>query len=222
MKDTRLDLLELLVMVDNVPELVEEARENGATPRVHGNGFIQLDLDEFHRLHVWGVEDIPHQKVNTEIHDHIFDFDSITITGALINVLYSINENPDGKWQIYEPTIEKNKDTKLTPTGIFVDATPARSAIVSHDNTAGYHMKRGDFHRTIPLCPTATLIRKYSLTIADKVGSGIFGTPPVEVKVLPRVLVDRRQEPDNEFDRNTALDHDTAWQIIHDVLEKNL
>ena len=33
-----------------IREAVAEARHDGAVPRVHGNGFIQLDLSTAHRL----------------------------------------------------------------------------------------------------------------------------------------------------------------------------
>jgi hypothetical protein len=47
----------------------DELRDSDNYPRVHGNGFIQLDLPDGKRLHVWD-EDIPRQKVNTSMHDH--------------------------------------------------------------------------------------------------------------------------------------------------------
>ncbi len=52
-------------------------------PRIHGNGFIQVDLDELHRLHLWDVM-IPRQSVDSSIHDHAFGFESRTLQGMLV------------------------------------------------------------------------------------------------------------------------------------------
>jgi hypothetical protein len=51
-------------------------KERGVRPRVHGNGFIQVDLTADTRLHVWGDKRIPRQNVYTPIHDHVFGFES--------------------------------------------------------------------------------------------------------------------------------------------------
>lgn len=53
-------------------------RAVGERPRVHGNGFIQLDVTPRTRLHFWSPE-IPRQKVATPIHDHVFGFVSYVI-----------------------------------------------------------------------------------------------------------------------------------------------
>ena len=48
----------------------------GSEPRLHGNGFIQLDLGDDQRLHIWSPDLPPAQRVSTQIHDHQF-FDSL-------------------------------------------------------------------------------------------------------------------------------------------------
>ncbi len=67
----------------------------GKVPRVHGNGFIQLDLTDRTRLHVWHPS-VPRQKVATQIHDHVFSFESCCIVGRLINVVYKFIELSPG------------------------------------------------------------------------------------------------------------------------------
>ena len=56
--------------------LINELKERGISPRVHGNGFIQVDLTHDTRLHVWGDKRIPRQNTYTPIHDHVFGFKS--------------------------------------------------------------------------------------------------------------------------------------------------
>src|SRR5687768_2884644 len=78
----------------------------GGNPRVHPNGFIQLDLEDVpeswhashkqghsgaaRRMHIWnppGVE-LPHQQTVNEIHDHVFDMKSNVVRGVLVQRLY--------------------------------------------------------------------------------------------------------------------------------------
>lgn len=62
-------------------------------PRVHPNGFIQLNLDERHdrRLHVWHPS-IPSQGINS-VHDHVFDMRSRVVAGEMVNRTYLITKD---------------------------------------------------------------------------------------------------------------------------------
>lgn len=40
-------------------------------PRIHGNGFLQIDLDPLRRMHVWDHR-WPRQIRDSSIHDHAF------------------------------------------------------------------------------------------------------------------------------------------------------
>ena len=69
-------------------ELVSRIRVDYNKPRVHPNGFIQLDLnqDASMRLHVWPDESeghVPCQETKTTIHDHKFDMQSMIVYGSL-------------------------------------------------------------------------------------------------------------------------------------------
>lgn len=93
-------------------------------PRVHGNGFIQLDLDETMRLNVWGHPEIPHQSQTSKIHDHRFSFISHVIIGALTNIEYRINYDQtafrSAPFDIYRPVPRQGQDTELVNTGVTV------------------------------------------------------------------------------------------------------
>jgi len=69
---------------------LKKVRADGGRPRVHGNGFVQLDLTERSRLHIWGDPRIPKQKVATPIHDHVFGFESTIIVGRVISLTYAV------------------------------------------------------------------------------------------------------------------------------------
>src|SRR5512146_542220 len=60
-----------------------QSRTTDYSPRVHGNGFIQLDITPTVRLHLWGDARIPRQRVATTIHDHAFGFTSRVVLGSL-------------------------------------------------------------------------------------------------------------------------------------------
>lgn len=185
---------------------LEAVRASGSRPRVHGNGFIQLDLTERSRLHIWGDPRIPRQKVSTPIHDHVFGFTSRIIIGRLINVVYTIKSHMFGEYRIYVPEIQEGENTILKPTKTRVIAEPITVNMITWGyGSTGYGMKAGDLHETFaPDGPAATImIKDDTLKIEN---------------VLPRVLVPVTKVPDNDFNRYDA-DEDMLWRIIKDTLK---
>lgn len=185
---------------------LEAVRALGSRPRVHGNGFIQLDLTERTRLHVWGDKRIPRQKVSSPIHDHVFGFTSRIIVGRLINVVYTIEPRTFGEYRVYIPEIREGEDTILKGTGMVVIVEPIEVDMIAWGSgSAEYGMLAGDFHETFaPDGPAATIMTKDdTLEIED---------------VLPRVLVPVTKVPDNDFNRYDA-DEDMLWRIIKDTLK---
>jgi len=71
-------------------------------PRFHGNGFIQVYLNELTRLHIWS-QDLPATRVqNARIHDHRFTFISQVLLGALIDVRYAVKIGTDCEHTLYQ------------------------------------------------------------------------------------------------------------------------
>lgn len=95
----------------------QELRDNKHVPYLHGNGFIQLWLDDKgdSRLHVFPNEKLQAQKVNTPIHNHIFGFNSKCIKGNIVNITFSVFHDENGEYQIYEATPTEGRNTKLMP-----------------------------------------------------------------------------------------------------------
>lgn len=185
---------------------MDKARGRGDEPRVHGNGFIQLDLTDSCRLHVWGHAGIPRQQVQTPIHDHVFGFESYCLVGRLVNVVYETVDRHTGCFEVYEPSVRKGEDTELHLAGVHVDAWPKYAEMVDARSTVWkYQMFPGVFHETFAPEPTATMIRKEGLTQAQGAAR------------KPRVLVPRHTEPDNEF-RRDAFDTADLWRIVEEVL----
>ncbi len=183
-------------------------RTTGVRPRVHGNGFIQLDLTERSRLHIWGDPRIPSQKVATPIHNHVFGFESTILVGRVINVVYMVRVCKRGDYRVYTPWIREGEDTTLVPTATRVAAHPSRIDMIDRRTSARtYDLLVGEFHETVaPDGPAATIIIKDDMTQAQGAAA------------KPGVLVPVDQKPDNNFNRYNA-DEDLLWRIIEDTLK---
>lgn len=166
--------------------LVEESIHSGNLPRVHPNGFIQLDLDDEgkRRLHVWR-NDLPRQKVYTPVHNHRFDFTSETIVGTLSNITFELGDIDQGpahrEWIVRrDPSSE---ETQLVPTSGVVGLMAVSATLIPPGN--GYEFFAGAFHETGFIHNTVTIINK---------------TEPVP-GIESAVLVPEGIEPDNTFTR---------------------
>lgn len=117
-------------------------------PRLHPNGFIQVDISDFRRINIWDDALPPAQTINTPVHDHTFDFTSRIVAGTLIHIAYDFAPNPQGDSQLWgvEPW-KDGEDTVLKPLagmrgdiGVFETLTlPA-----GHQ----YQFRAGLFHET--------------------------------------------------------------------------
>ena len=198
------------------------------SPRVHANGFIQIDITKSVRLHIWGHHDIPRQRVPTPIHDHTFNFTSRVLFGALNDRLYSIAEpQPESAfapeqqlYQLHVARVARGDNTTLFPEGPHVIARCERSVMwspmrwdlepfddpqLADGGGDTYTMCAGEFHESIALMPSASVIIKDGASLAQ-------GGPS------PRVLVPIGQQPSNEFDRHAALTVGCIWQIVTNVV----
>src|SRR5271166_2045360 len=136
---------------------------SGRIPRVHPNGFIQLDLNEEHtlRLHVWPLIELPgRQKTNHPIHDHSFDMASTVLTGKLINemlVFLNVSDHPDliPNHREYRGVRIGAEETILKPTGNF----GCIAAMYQEEVPAGhsYRIPAKVFHNNIAEGLTATI-----------------------------------------------------------------
>jgi hypothetical protein len=185
-------------------ELLEEVyciAESGENPRVHGNGFIQLDLTLETRLHVWGDSRIPRQVVPSQIHDHAFSFTSRIVVGQIIHREIGLWANSKGAYDAYRPVKNVGEDTRLVKFPMRYSATIAAEKLFRAGDV--YTFEAYKFHETVApwLC----------VTVIEKDKREIPGDVP------PTVLVPHGLEPDNSFNRYQA-DPDLLWQIIFEAL----
>lgn len=176
----------------------------GTRPRVHGNGFIQLDLTDRIRLHVWGDPRIPRQATETPVHDHAFGFTSYVLRGVLENKLYT-REPISLITPLHQPhraVARHGEDTRLEPTGNTVPLWVLASQFVGAGNS--YAMRAREIHETIPHGVSLSVIVKDEPTVT-------YGGAP------PTVYVPIGVVPDNAFDRYAASP-ELLWQIIAEAI----
>lgn len=211
--------------------LTAEARGRGAQPRVHPNGFIQLDLaapeaEGWHegkqkghsgaglRLHVWNPPDteLPHQDTVNEVHDHVFDMRSTVVRGVLVQQLYEfvvcgINVET---WvplprdhEIYKAVYDKKSSSRLEPTGIEGHLRGMVSYPISADMRHPSYMQA-------------------AFTLHDSLAHGCVVTVMEKLRIhdgTPTVVCPIGQPPDNDFDRATAAPQELLWSAIDKALE---
>lgn len=207
---------------------VDIAEELGNQPRVHPNGFIQLDLEPVEatwekkrghsganrRLHIWNPPGIalPHQGTVNEIHDHVFDMRSTVVKGNLRQQLYCFIVGRDGKltpargqgwhgkYELYRAVYDQKSSSRLEPTGV--------TGIVEcyHEFTIyegeSYTQPAFTFHDSDPgdNC-VVTIMEKERIHVGDA-----------------SVLCPVDTPPDNSFDRATAADIALLWSAIEGSL----
>jgi len=190
---------------------MEYLRGLDTQPRVHGNGFIQLDLANGKRLHFWGHPDIPRQVRPTPIHDHTFGFQSWCLRGRLVNIVYDLID-AGIEYQVYRVQDRNGEDTELVPTDCMVGVMPMKvevivPAMMSSDwcvsMPSTYKMGSLIFHETFAPEPTITCMEKTH----KREGA------------IPHVLSPTGVEPDNEFNRHTH-DPKLLWRIIEEMMDE--
>lgn len=178
---------------------VHELRERGCVPRVHGNGFIQVDLNKegTQRLHVWD-DDVPRQKVATPIHDHVFTLVSYVLCGTLIHEEFdTFPDYHKPSHEVWEARREEGtQNTTLQPTQQCVRIESVQRLLLLPESV--YRFPALTYHQSDHIGTTATIMEKVN-------PPGSYGTP--------RVLVPMGKDPDNDFHRDN-FDVRWLWQII--------
>jgi hypothetical protein len=186
------------------------------SPRVHANGFIQIDISPAVRLHVWGDPRIPRQQNRTPIHDHAFSFTSRVLIGTLNQRTFHVDpRQPEADFapeqQLYIPhvaRVEHGENTVLESYASAVAVVVEESRYISAaDDGEGavYSMKRGEFHESVPLGPAVSVIVKSGPSLTQGGGK-------------PTVLVPVGVNSSNDFDRHAALAAGDIWEIVRDVV----
>lgn len=168
--------------------------------RVHGNGFIQCDVDDTRRLHFWGHTQIPRQKTSTPIHNHVFDFNSTTLKGQMVNKVMTEAEGCD--YEIWKVECRDGQNTELFCTKLYTSLRVIRTEICWPGDE--YVMKAGQIHETYVPCPTITLMTKMDTAfLGASQGAQVF---------VPFYVM-----PDNDFKRDNHSQV-TLQNIVEEII----
>ena len=174
------------------------------TPRVHGNGFIQVNLDPAgdRRLHVWHRNTPQAQKVYTPIHNHAFDFTSQVLTGTMQNHVYTPRSTYNGLWNAYDAVkLPNSEDTILEPSTEYIGPHSLRVSSTTTFKGGHYFLDGRMFHASDPVVyPTVTVMAKER-----------------KYKYRPTVWCMHLQTPDNNYRRENH-DMERLWSLVIDAL----
>jgi hypothetical protein len=205
---------------------VRDNYEKGQNPRVHPNGFIQLDMGdvaggwhESHqqghsgaavRLHVWNPPGfvIPHQETTNEIHDHVFDMRSTLVKGAFTQKLYTFVFGSIWKptHELYRAIYNKGADSRLESLGV--------KGVLRLDQTQPLNAHMPSANRTY---------KQRAFTLHDtEVEEGVCVVTVMEKTKIHEgdatVVCPVDQPPDNSFDRASAAPADYLMAAIEAAL----
>ncbi len=188
-------------------------RKLGEKPRVHPNGFVQVDITPKKRLHIWGHPDIPKQKVAMPIHDHVYGFRSLVLGGRLVNINYEAD--PDGnEFDLWQPKRDRGMGGgAIEPTGERCGIRPLSTEIVVAKDSPDDGSPTGHFYDMPPWVLHETFVPEPTITLIDKDGATLDQNPDGP---RPRMLVPAGRQPD-VFSRFT-MDEAQLWRIIDEVL----
>lgn len=187
--------------------LINLALMAGNQPRLHQNGFVQLDLlDGNSRLHIWSDHMLKAQDPRTPIHNHRFSFSSQVILGQLTHVEY--------EWVNERSRMNEILDSDIvcelfTGAGDYEHLVPTGQMGTYHETgrfqlPAGmrYTFEHSRYHDSWGHGLTATIMTKMEV---DKI--------PFATVVVPL----GEGGPDNEF-RRDQYSQDELMPFVRDVL----
>jgi len=80
---------------------IDWLRRSGAEPQWFGLGFVQLKLDDTHRVHFYSDALAPDTPPD-EVHDHRYGFTSRVLLGQVRQTLFDFTPDPAGDWMCAE------------------------------------------------------------------------------------------------------------------------
>jgi hypothetical protein len=168
-------------------------------PRIHPNGYIQVDIDQVTRLHVWPPAPIQQHPSVSPIHNHSFSFTSTVIFGRLTDISYLVfdEEQARAQYRVYTTEQANAIDTRLLGTPRYVTAIESRR--IRHQAGETYSRSAREFHESSAGGLTATILTKTEM----------IGTPPA-------ILVPAFVAPDEEYRRDVER---SFRPVIRDILE---
>jgi hypothetical protein len=177
----------------------------GSRPRVHPNGFIQVDLDEANRLHVWHPNLRYTRPTFHAIHDHIFNLASKVYSGRLVHV-------------VYDASCEESYGYKVTHQRWQVEACGGPNTILRPTEESpcwlkdvqAYVLQPGDEYKFLAFKLHESLANEPTMTIMTKSDADLtYGANSNGASVMVPLGV----IPSDDFNRE-AYEVNTLWKLI--------
>lgn len=176
-------------------------RHPGLVPRLHGNGFTQLYLNENQRLHVWhdSLPSIPNH--NAKIHDHTWLLESQVLFGTVIHKPYewSLSTMGDYDMHLIRQSVIRGREEgsyhEFVGRGNIHSAGEYRMSEGSY-----YKYPSGHLHESDHLGLTATLMTK---------------TKSLTDHEFPVLVCPHGETPRNAFDPAHQPPVERMWQVIN-------
>lgn len=222
---------------------VDELRKLG-TPRLHGNGFLQMDLGDSNcRLNIWPYPAISGQTVSTQMHNHGFGFESQVLLGRVVNRAIDVMPVPSEQAThvVYQakprgicPTCRATHEHAvqfLVANSTFLclnkDCEKYGNQFRSED-TLLLPVETQPFvfakTRSVHIVETgdfytqAALDYRESMAPREWVVTRMSKTHTTGVR--PSVLVEKGLQPDNDFNRHLSVSEDTLWQVVDEACQR--
>lgn len=230
--------------LDHLQNLVLDLKQRGSgNPRIHPNGFIQLDLTEVEedwhrshkkghsgsnkRLHIWNPPGIilPHQETYNEVHDHVFDMHSTVVYGTLWQVLYEFHAKQKELYKIKqtdEEVLEIDPHVFVTHEKYQAVYSKTSDSRLQSTGEKGWLRERRRFPVSVQNLASAkaenlgTYVQP-AFTLHDTVTDGLLITVMTKTEIHEgeaTVICPIGSPPDNSFDRASAMPSEDIWDAI--------
>lgn len=180
---------------------LREIAKNAAKPlemkwRYHGLGLLQGEITERIRLHIWDP-DLVRAFGSEAIHDHRFDLYSRILAGSLKDTRFYLDWDlgyAGLRCPVYEIVHAKEQKDGVSSAFHIGHARLIEGDTQIHRRNGEYTIARTQFHRSIPLETTLTIIERSNFDIrparvlgslaSNKRESDIYPLPPNSSELL--------------------------------------
>ncbi len=175
----------------------------------HPLGFLAIRWDLSHteslRIHLWDKGFSWKQHPDWQIHNHVFGFTSLVVSGCIQNKTYKRSKRKEGRWPVYEVAYEGGRSIlNFGGEKISLDSPTSTLQITGEY----YSLTSAILHRSV-------LRSSQAITaLATSYESGIEQKP---------LVIGSGEMDSYSFDRSSSSDQD-LWRVVNEfaqLLEKN-
>lgn len=142
-------------------ETRELLRNDDHAVRLHSNEFYKIVLAPqggySRRIHVWSMDAIPAWRGN--VHGHCWPFDSLVLSGALVEETYSVSSGDEvDAYVYYASEAPMRRDGRVSLT---------RTSVVQFGAGDRYHRNGSELHVAYPAAPRTVTALTHTLLRSD-------------------------------------------------------